>query len=107
MCDFDSTGGGAALNEDGDDDGDGDDEGRAVARPRPEQRGRLSLAFSVFRSELPALAAGSGSEAVTALFWYCGKHAVSLVAMPDDSGGNLLGIHSATWPLPYAQNTFH
>ena len=72
MCDFDRDGGGAALPEDDDD----DDEGRAAARPRLEQTGRLSLASSVFRSEVPALAADSESEAVTAFFQHCGKHAV-------------------------------
>ena len=88
MCDFDFAGGGAALPENEDD----DDDGRAAARPRLEfeQRGRLTLGHSVFRSELPALAAGSESEAVTAFFQYCGKHAVSLVTMADVSGGTCL-----------------
>ena len=86
MCDFDRDGGGAALPEDDDD----DDEGRAAARPRLEQTGRLSLASSVFRSEVPALAADSESDAVTAFFQHCGKHAVSIVAMADISGGTCL-----------------
>ena len=88
MCDFDFAGGGAALPENEDD----DDDGRAAARPRLEfeQRGRLTLGHSVFRSELPALPAGSESEAVTAFFQYCGNHAVSLVSMADVSGGTCL-----------------
>ena len=87
-CDLDCDDGGAALSENEDDDD--DDEGRAAVRPRLEKRGRLSLGHPVFCSELPALAAGSESEAVTAFFRHCGNHAVSLVAMADSSGGTCL-----------------